>query len=243
MLDVVLLQSFIPISCNVLIENEGDTEALKPFIVKMSSKHEGFVPQMDAKAMKAFINAGKRKRASQSSEPVVVIDTENEVSSSTVSDKLVSKRGRGGNELSPSAQPTPSSEHPPSSMADQEIAQARKVSTELESLQEKFKNLNLEKDKVSGELVDLKKEKAKSDTLLEETAKLLKATEENLLVEQQKHQNETNQLKAEIAFQYEQGFEKAVVQVKFLHPDIKIDEVGAFKEIQDGKLVDLPDEE
>ncbi|KAJ1398186.1 hypothetical protein SESBI_31301 [Sesbania bispinosa] len=147
----------------------------------MSSQKEGFVPQMDAKDMKAFNRTNKRKQGSQASGSVLVTETEHEVSSSTVSDKLVSKktcanRGQGSSSL-PSA------------------------------------------------------------------PNLLEAAEEKLLAEQKGRKEETNNLKAEITFQYEQSFEKAVDQVKFLHPVIVIDEVGAFKEIRDGKLVDIPDDE
>ncbi|KAJ1383195.1 hypothetical protein SESBI_43607 [Sesbania bispinosa] len=124
-----------------------------------------------------------------------------------------------------------------------EVSKAKEVLSELESLRENFRKLNLEKEKVEGELADLKNEKVKSDDLLAEKTKLLEAAEEKLLAEQKEHREEINKLKAEITFQYEQGFEKAVDQVKFLHPEIVINEVRAFKEIRDGKLVDIPDDE
>ncbi|KAJ1380118.1 hypothetical protein SESBI_46297 [Sesbania bispinosa] len=124
-----------------------------------------------------------------------------------------------------------------------EVKKAKEVISELESLRENFKKLSLEKEKVAADLADLIKEKVKSDNLLSEKTKLLEAAEEKLVAEQKGRKEDANHLKAEITFQYEQGFEKAVDQVKFLHPEINVDEVGAFKEIRDGKLVDIPDEE
>ncbi|KAJ1379953.1 hypothetical protein SESBI_46437 [Sesbania bispinosa] len=258
MLDVTLLQSFDPISCSVLIEKEGDTEALKPFIAAMSSKRDGFVPQMDAKAMKAFRNE-KREQVSQSSGPVIVIDAEHEVSSSTVSDKLFQGfEGKEGHEITSifdRRHPTGKLIKEHFSKSD-DLVRIQKVGMpqaarmaqdfavqEKEKLSTEVADLKKDKEELVSELADVKKDEEKSDNLMSKTAKLLKVAEENLLIEQQKRQDEANQLKAEISYQYEQGFEKVVGQVKFLHPDIQIDEVGAFKEIQDGKLVDLPDEE
>ncbi|KAJ1383816.1 hypothetical protein SESBI_43062 [Sesbania bispinosa] len=346
MLDIKLLRLFLPVSCNVLIEKEGDAGTLQPYIVEMSNRNESFVPQMNAKAMKAFSKASKRKQASQASEPVIVVDTENEVSSSTISDKLVSKKVCHNKDLSSSsAQSTLNAENPQTSSAnrtlvvaptppkwwhwfqgyegkpgseitsifyrrlpteqliqshlckaddrvriqkvgmlittkmvqtfaaqtaflghalesgvgllekelkekiqqlkdqEEEIARAREISSELETLQEKFQNISLEKEKLEGDLTDLKKEKEKSDNLLEEKTKLLKAAEESLVAEQKGRKEELNQLKAEITFQYEQGFDKAIGQVKFLYPELNVEEVGAFKEIQDGKLIEILDDE
>ncbi|KAJ1398049.1 hypothetical protein SESBI_31387 [Sesbania bispinosa] len=319
-MDVKLLSSFHAVDCNVLIEKEGDAGALQPYIVEMSSNKEGFIPTMDAKAMRAFSRTNKRKQGSQASGPVLVIETEHEVSSSTVSDKLVSKKtcaSRG--QSSTPIPPSPNTEIPqplPEGQAllvtpgipkwwhwfqgfegkhgsevtskvgmlntakmvqvfttqtaflghaleigigllekelkekthklktqEAETKKAKEVLSELESLRENFRNLSLEKEKIEGELADLRNEKVKSDDLLAEKTKLLAAAEEKILAEQKGRKEETDNLKAEITFQYEQGFEKAVDQVKFLHPEIVIDEVGAFKEIQDGKLVDIPDDE
>ncbi|KAJ1418033.1 hypothetical protein SESBI_16155 [Sesbania bispinosa] len=45
--------------------------------------------------------------------------------------------------------------------------------------------------------------------------------------------------KAQVAMQHTTGFEKVISQLQFLYPDLKVDEVGAFKHIVDGKLVDI----
>ncbi|KAJ1386329.1 hypothetical protein SESBI_40910 [Sesbania bispinosa] len=119
MLDVKLLKSFLLVDCNVLIEKEGGAGALQPYIVEMSNKNEAFVPQMNAKAMKAFSRANKRKQGTQASEPVIVTDIENEVSSSTISDKLISKKAcLNKDPASPSAQPSASTEHPQATSAN-----------------------------------------------------------------------------------------------------------------------------
>ncbi|KAJ1421979.1 hypothetical protein SESBI_13307 [Sesbania bispinosa] len=130
------------------------------------------------------------------------------------------------------------------------IDKARLVSTELENLRKKFQDVTLEKDKLRGDLNNCKKEKETSDILLKQTTTSLKETsdklkdaEEKLAAEQVGRKTDTNNLKAEISFQYEVGFEKAVGQIKFLYPDLKVDEVGPFKEIKDGELVEIPDDE
>ncbi|KAJ1404081.1 hypothetical protein SESBI_26818 [Sesbania bispinosa] len=87
------------------------------------------------------------------------------------------------------------------------------------------------------------KEKTQKLKDQEAETKLLEAAEEKLVTEQKGHREDADHLKVKITFQYEKGFEKAVDQVKFLHPEINVAEVGAFKEIRDGKLVDIPDEE
>ncbi|KAJ1389810.1 hypothetical protein SESBI_37930 [Sesbania bispinosa] len=90
---------------------------------------------------------------------------------------------------------------------------------------------------------DTKKGKEKSDLLVEQLTKSLKIAEDNLMSETTAHKTDLDRLKAEIAFQYEEGFDKAIGQVKFLYPDLSVDTVGAFKEIRDGKIVDIPDDE
>ncbi|KAJ1423438.1 hypothetical protein SESBI_12376 [Sesbania bispinosa] len=299
---------------------------------------------MDAKAMRAFSRNNKRKQGSQASGPVVV--TDHEVSSSTVSDKLVSKKSCTEKEPIPTSVPlSPNQEVVQIGTSSQpllvtlgipkwwhwfqgfegqpgtevvsvfdrrlpteqlirshflktddfvrvkkvgmvntakmvqvfaaqtvvlgqaleigvgllekelkektkklkdgqaEVAKAKEAVSELARLQEEFKALSLEKEKAVADLDVLKKEKEDSDTLLAEKTKLLEKAEEKLTAEQKGRKEESDHLKAEITFQYEQGFEKAIDQVKFLHPQINVDEAGPFKEVRDGRLVDIPDEE
>ncbi|KAJ1396343.1 hypothetical protein SESBI_32650 [Sesbania bispinosa] len=156
--------------------------------------------------MKAFSRTNKRKQGSQASGPVLITESEHEVSSSTMSDKLVNKKtctnnGHAFSSVPPSPSPENAQPIPTGQVLIAEVKKAKEVISELESLREDFRKLSLEKEKAVGDLADLKKEK------------------------------------------YEKGFEKAVDQVKFLHPEINVAEVGAFKEIRDGKLVDIPDEE
>ncbi|KAJ1414375.1 disease resistance protein RML1A-like [Sesbania bispinosa] len=183
----------------------------------MPKTGDSFVPQMDAKAMRAFSRAGKRKQ--------------NLATVGAATRELVEK-----NKLLKGQA--------------EEIAKARLATTELESLRKKLKDVTLEKDKLQGDFNNCKKEKESCEVLLEQktaslkdTSEKLKSVEEKLATEQIGRKTDTNNLKAEIAFQYEVGFEKAVGQVKFLHPDLNVDEVGPFKEIKDGKLVEIPDDE
>ncbi|KAJ1419263.1 hypothetical protein SESBI_15213 [Sesbania bispinosa] len=57
-------------------------------------------------------------------------------------------------------------------------------------------------------------------------------TRDSLLVE-------LEDIKAQVAMQHTAGFDKAVSQLQFLYLDLKVDEVGAFKHVVDGKLVDI----
>ncbi|KAJ1401178.1 hypothetical protein SESBI_29014 [Sesbania bispinosa] len=193
--------------------------------------------------MKAFSRTNKRKQGSQASGPVLITESEHEVSSSTMSDKLVSLLGHAletgigllEKELKEKTQKLKDQED--------EVKKAKEVISELKSLREDFRKLSLEKERAVGDLADLEKEKVKSDTLLSEKTKLLEVAEEKLAAKQKDRKEESDHLKAEITFQYEQGFEKAIDQVKFLHLEINVDEAGAFKEVRDGQLVDIPDEE
>ncbi|KAJ1384206.1 hypothetical protein SESBI_42759 [Sesbania bispinosa] len=45
--------------------------------------------------------------------------------------------------------------------------------------------------------------------------------------------------KLKLPLQHAAGFGKAVSQLQFLYPDLKVDEVGAFKHVVEGKLVDI----
>ncbi|KAJ1424288.1 hypothetical protein SESBI_11732 [Sesbania bispinosa] len=203
-----------------LIENEGDTEALKTYIVKMPKTGDSFVPQMDAKAMRAFSRAGKHKQ-----NPAALGAT-----TTTLEGELVEK-----NKLLKEQ--------------TEEIAKARLANTELDSLCKNLRMLPWRRISCRATLTTIKG-KRDCDALLEQkTASLkdasekLKSAEEKLASKQIGQKTDTNNLKVEISFQYEVGFDKAVGQVKFLYPDLNVDEVGAFKEIKDGKLVEIPDDE
>ncbi|KAJ1417633.1 hypothetical protein SESBI_16479 [Sesbania bispinosa] len=50
---------------------------------------------------------------------------------------------------------------------------------------------------------------------------------------------ELEDAKSQVAMQHTARFDKVVSQLKFLYPDLKVDEVGAFKHVVDGKLVDI----
>ncbi|KAJ1415024.1 hypothetical protein SESBI_18383 [Sesbania bispinosa] len=54
-----------------------------------------------------------------------------------------------------------------------------------------------------------------------------------------RREGELEDAKAQVAMQHIAGFDKAVSQLQFLYPDLKVDGVGAFKHIVDGKLFDI----
>ncbi|KAJ1400035.1 hypothetical protein SESBI_29871 [Sesbania bispinosa] len=113
------------------------------------------------------------------------------------------------------------------------------------------KSLKISLQKKTAERpTETKKDKERSDTLLEQWSKLLTETEEKLkesekklVAEQIVRKTDSDNLRAEITFQYETGFKKTIEQVWFLNPELNVEEVGAFKEIQYGKLVEIPDDE
>ncbi|KAJ1420635.1 hypothetical protein SESBI_14209 [Sesbania bispinosa] len=105
-----------------------------------------------------------------------------------------------------------------SKMSSQVEQELREVKTRIAELKEKFfldGNVKLE--------IDIKAEKITRDAV---ESKLVKEV------------NEIVELKREMAYQYVAGFNKALDQVTFLYPDIDLTEVGPFKMIKDGKLVD-----
>ncbi|KAJ1390998.1 hypothetical protein SESBI_37017 [Sesbania bispinosa] len=226
--DALFLQSHYPVNCSFLLEKEGDKDALRPYI-EMSKKSDSFVSQMDTKAMKAFSKVGKRKQGPQGSEATFTTQA------AFLGHALESRVGLLEKELKEKIQKLKDQE--------EEISRAREVTAKLENLWEKLQNVSLEKGKLQGDLSDVMAEKKKSDDLLAEKSESLRIAEEKLITEQNDRKLEVNNLKAEITFQYEQGFDKAIGQVKFLYPDLNVEEVGAFKEIQDGKLVEIPDDE
>ncbi|KAJ1409125.1 hypothetical protein SESBI_23019 [Sesbania bispinosa] len=136
------------------------------------------------------------------------------MSSTTISDKPIPKK------ICTPADPA---------SAVEEITHARLANTELEGLRKKLEDHTLEKEKLKNDLANSEKEKEKSDTLLEQRSTLLKETEEKLRVSEKKlateqvgRKTDTDNLKAEITFQYETGFEKAVEQIKFLYLELNM---------------------
>ncbi|KAJ1387275.1 disease resistance protein RML1A-like [Sesbania bispinosa] len=113
------------------------------------------------------------------------------------------------------------------------------------------KNTELTAEKVTWDEKYSNMKKAYEDTTaakktLEEANKTLAASvttltaeNKNLVVEKDSLVVELGDTKAEVAMQHTVGFEKAVSQLKFLYPDLKVDEVGPFKHVVDGKLVDI----
>ncbi|KAJ1382526.1 hypothetical protein SESBI_44193 [Sesbania bispinosa] len=100
---------------------------------------------------------------------------------------------------------------------------------------EKFSNLEKKNE-------DLQK---KYDDLLVESKNLgnkvstLTTEKKDLAAKKESLTTELEDTKAQVAMQHTAGFEKAVSQLQFLYPDLKVDEVGAFKHIVNGKLVDI----
>ncbi|KAJ1377608.1 hypothetical protein SESBI_48701 [Sesbania bispinosa] len=229
-LDASLLQSFVPMSCTVLIEKEGDAEALRPYIVKMSKKNNSFIPQMDTKALKAFSKTRKRKQGTQTTEPIPSLCDEG------VTRWLQQEMGwklrvvdflrRQSVESREYCQNGADLHHTDCLLGSHFGVGDRVVRKEFKDKAQQLKDQDEE----------LSRGKEESDALLEKQAKSLKVAEENLTAKKIGWKTDEDNLKAEIVFQYEQGFDKAIDQVKFLYPSLNVEEVEAFKEIQGGEV-------
>ncbi|KAJ1399074.1 hypothetical protein SESBI_30601 [Sesbania bispinosa] len=265
----------------------------------MPLKSENFVPQMNAKSLRVFSRAVKRKNEVTTSAtttiPVnittdtVIVDGDNEVSSTTLSDQLIAKRSRTNlrrrGYRPPKLPLAPNWFHVPvlvhrrglpwfpnggSGFRDSRIGKVGLINTtkmiQTFSAQSAFLGHALEigvgmlekeiKDK-HQKMKDLANELARERKANEDLHKVrddLKSLQdkfESLSLEIKKIKTDFYSLKkakddadlVEIAFQYEQGFDKAVEQVKFLYLDLKLEVLGAYKVIEDGKLVEPPEDD
>ncbi|KAJ1399984.1 hypothetical protein SESBI_29962 [Sesbania bispinosa] len=103
----------------------------------------------------------------------------------------------------------------------------------------KYNDLNTKYSDVVAQQVQLKKD---LETAVGEKSK---ACEDLLAASEQKAQLEVDlkALQAEIAIQHARGFHKAIDQVKILNPTANVKEVGVFKKIVDGKIVEESEDE
>ncbi|KAJ1441950.1 hypothetical protein SESBI_01160 [Sesbania bispinosa] len=103
----------------------------------------------------------------------------------------------------------------------------------------KYNDLNTKYSDVVAQQVQLKKDLAAA------VNEKNKACEDLLAVTEQKNQLEVDlkALQAEIAIQHARGFCKSIDQVKILNPAAKVEDVGVFKKIVEGKIVDESEDE
>ncbi|KAJ1383069.1 hypothetical protein SESBI_43717 [Sesbania bispinosa] len=114
--------------------------------------------------------------------------------------------------------------------------------------QVKMKKLEFEITRLKGDNVGLE-EKNKT---LENEKKILKEAQDKALSDLKSNRtslqeaetklvaklDEIEDLKQEISFQISAGFDKELSQITFLYPDVDLIEVGLFKIIKYGKLID-----
>ncbi|XP_057431507.1 uncharacterized protein LOC130724318 [Lotus japonicus] len=112
-----------------------------------------------------------------------------------------------------------------------QLDKAKKSEKDLDDLRKKLDTLELENIEKDLKIKELEKEKKNLVTSLEIDHAVLKVTCEN-------HEAEVEELKSEVALKYASGFDKAIMQVRFLYPNSNLEETGPFKVLQDGKLVD-----
>ncbi|KAJ1428909.1 putative transmembrane protein [Sesbania bispinosa] len=133
--------------------------------------------------------------------------------------------------------------------AEGDIKIVERLKTDLQDSEKKNTDLLTEKGTWDEKFSNIEKKnedlKKKNDDLLAENKNLgnkvstLTSEKKELINGKELVDAEIGDLKAQIAMHHTFGFEKAVGQVKFLYPDLKVDEVGAFKHVVDGKLVDI----
>ncbi|KAJ1375962.1 hypothetical protein SESBI_50442 [Sesbania bispinosa] len=106
---------------------------------------------------------------------------------------------------------------------------------EKETWDEKYSNMK----KAYEDAVAEKKSLEETNKTLETSVTTLTAENKDLVIDKDSLVADLGDTKVEVAMQHAAGFEKAVSQLKFLHPDLEVDKVGPFKHIVDGKLVDI----
>ncbi|KAJ1399073.1 hypothetical protein SESBI_30600 [Sesbania bispinosa] len=123
------------------------------------------------------------------------------------------------------------------------------LKTDLKATETKNTELLTEKSTWDEKFADLEKKirdlQKRNDDLVAENKNLgnkvstLTTEKETLVAEKDSLLVELEDIKAQVAMQHTAGFDKAVSQLQFLYPDLKVDELGAFKHVCDGKLVDI----
>ncbi|KAJ1375620.1 hypothetical protein SESBI_50809 [Sesbania bispinosa] len=84
-----------------------------------------------------------------------------------------------------------------------------------------------------------KKTLEEANKTLETSVTTLTAENKDMITEKDSLVAELGDTKAKVSMQQTARFEKVVSQLKFLYPDLKVDEIGPFKHIIDDKLVDI----
>ncbi|KAJ1384008.1 hypothetical protein SESBI_42912 [Sesbania bispinosa] len=96
---------------------------------------------------------------------------------------------------------------------------------ELEATNQKLS----EKTEMSSTISSLQEEKTKLSTNFEQASVVWQTGEK--------------ELRTDMALYHGNGFEKAISQVQLLYPNLDLSQVGMFKEIVDGSLVDPPEDD
>ncbi|KAJ1421257.1 hypothetical protein SESBI_13844 [Sesbania bispinosa] len=131
---------------------------------------------------------------------------------------------------------------------EDDMKTVEKLKTDLQASENKTAELLVEKETWAGKFSNLENKNGdlqkKNDLVtknidLENKLTKLTSDKEALIVEKGSLTAELEDTKAQVAMQHAARFEKAINQLQFLYPDLKTDEVGAFKHIVDGKLVDI----
>ncbi|KAJ1395048.1 hypothetical protein SESBI_33671 [Sesbania bispinosa] len=133
--------------------------------------------------------------------------------------------------------------------AEGDINTVERLKADLVASEKKNTDLLAEKSTWDEKFSDLEQKntdlKKKNEDLLVEKKNLesnvstLTTEKQDLINGKEIAEAEVEDLKTQVAMQHTSAFEKAIAQIKFLYPDLKVDEVGAFKHVVDGKLVDI----
>ena len=86
-------------------------------------------------------------------------------------------------------------------------------------------NLNIEVEKLKGELASRDKEVARQRDEMAQKDELLQKTKDQLM--------------SDAADSYAAGFEDAMAQVTCVHPEVDLSQMGLGKAVVDGQLVDV----
>ncbi|KAJ1429744.1 hypothetical protein SESBI_08147 [Sesbania bispinosa] len=116
--------------------------------------------------------------------------------------------------------------------AEAELKKVDQLKLSLKAAEEEMKKVD--QLKVNLKTVEVEKaELLKEKTTWDEKLIILEKEKTTLTATNEKLESDLVEARAEVAMQHTAGFEKALSQIQFLHPDIQVGDMGVFKHVVD----------
>ncbi|KAJ1419399.1 hypothetical protein SESBI_15150 [Sesbania bispinosa] len=128
------------------------------------------------------------------------------------------------------------------SLPDAEVKKVEQLKTDLEAVEKKSSTFLQEKKDLEEKFSALEiahMETVSAKKMMKSVVRDLTEENKNLLEGKELLEAEIFKVRIEVAMQHTKGFDKAIHQVRFLYPNLKLEEVGVFKHIVERKLVDI----